>query len=127
MYIQPGNPQLKCSGILSHDRASTSLTEAPHHRNVLVAIHHQLACSLTRPAINFTLDLIQSLRHQAHFIEYEPGVLVLSWVLSAGNLFSICMTESTFEDEWERVLWKKKPYPDNYVPKTFLSSLSKNR
>ncbi|EPT04313.1 hypothetical protein FOMPIDRAFT_1021975 [Fomitopsis schrenkii] len=36
------------------------------------------------------------------------------------------MTESTFEDEWERVLWKKKPYPDNYVPKTFLSSLSKN-
>ncbi|EKM61032.1 uncharacterized protein PHACADRAFT_82029 [Phanerochaete carnosa HHB-10118-sp] len=28
--------------------------------------------------------------------------------------------------EWERVLWKRQPFPDNYVPKTFLSSLSTN-
>ncbi|KAI0033163.1 phosphatidylinositol N-acetylglucosaminyltransferase subunit C [Vararia minispora EC-137] len=27
---------------------------------------------------------------------------------------------------WERVLWKEQPYPDNYVPPTFLSSLVKN-
>ncbi|KAI0068362.1 phosphatidylinositol N-acetylglucosaminyltransferase [Artomyces pyxidatus] len=27
---------------------------------------------------------------------------------------------------WERVLWKQQPYPDNYVPPSFLSSLSKN-
>lgn len=32
-----------------------------------------------------------------------------------------------WEVEWERVLWKPKPYPDNYVPKSFLASLSKNR
>ncbi|KAH9835568.1 phosphatidylinositol N-acetylglucosaminyltransferase [Rhodofomes roseus] len=36
------------------------------------------------------------------------------------------MTETAWEDEWERLLWKKKPYPDNHVPKSFLSSLSKN-
>ncbi|KAH9937677.1 phosphatidylinositol N-acetylglucosaminyltransferase [Fomitopsis serialis] len=36
------------------------------------------------------------------------------------------MTETAWEDEWERVLWKKKTYPDNYVPETFLSSLSRN-
>ncbi|GJE86102.1 phosphatidylinositol N-acetylglucosaminyltransferase [Phanerochaete sordida] len=30
------------------------------------------------------------------------------------------------EVEWERVLWKRQPFPDNYVPKTFLSSLSTN-
>jgi len=30
--------------------------------------------------------------------------------------------------EWERVLWKSQPYPDNYIPpKTFLSSLRRNR
>ncbi|TDL28455.1 phosphatidylinositol N-acetylglucosaminyltransferase [Rickenella mellea] len=28
--------------------------------------------------------------------------------------------------EWEKVLWKKHPYPDNYIPHTFLSSLRKN-
>lgn len=77
--------------------------------------------------LTFTLDLTQTLRHHAQLVDRELGVLSLSWVLSAGRLFSTCMTESTFEDEWERVLWKKKPYPDNYVPKTFLSSLSKNR
>lgn len=27
---------------------------------------------------------------------------------------------------WERVLWRQQPYPDNYVPPSFLSSLSKN-
>ncbi|GBE77900.1 phosphatidylinositol N-acetylglucosaminyltransferase [Sparassis latifolia] len=35
------------------------------------------------------------------------------------------MPERTSE-EWERVLWKRKKYPDNLVPATFLSSLSKN-
>ncbi|KAA1468249.1 phosphatidylinositol N-acetylglucosaminyltransferase [Dentipellis sp. KUC8613] len=28
--------------------------------------------------------------------------------------------------EWERVLWKSQPYPDNYVPDSFLSTLSMN-
>ncbi|EIN13728.1 phosphatidylinositol N-acetylglucosaminyltransferase [Punctularia strigosozonata HHB-11173 SS5] len=28
--------------------------------------------------------------------------------------------------EWERVLWKRQPYPDNYVPPSFLSELRKN-
>ena len=28
---------------------------------------------------------------------------------------------------WERVLWKDQVYPDNHVPRSFLSSLSKNR
>ncbi|OSD03446.1 phosphatidylinositol N-acetylglucosaminyltransferase [Trametes coccinea BRFM310] len=36
------------------------------------------------------------------------------------------MSKDEWEAEWERVLWKKKPYPDNYVPRSFLSSLSKN-
>lgn len=36
------------------------------------------------------------------------------------------MSAQSWEDEWERVLWKKKNYPDNFVPKSFLSSLSKN-
>ncbi|KZT02733.1 phosphatidylinositol N-acetylglucosaminyltransferase [Laetiporus sulphureus 93-53] len=36
------------------------------------------------------------------------------------------MTEAAWEAEWDRVLWKKKSYPDNYVPKSFLSSLSRN-
>ena len=31
------------------------------------------------------------------------------------------------EKDWERVLWKRLPYPDNYVPPThFLASLRKN-
>jgi phosphatidylinositol glycan class C protein len=30
--------------------------------------------------------------------------------------------------EWERVLWKTQPYPDNYIPRgSFLSALRKNR
>ncbi|KAI1797863.1 phosphatidylinositol N-acetylglucosaminyltransferase [Ganoderma leucocontextum] len=36
------------------------------------------------------------------------------------------MYKQAWEAEWERVLWKKKPYPDNYVPRSFLSSLSRN-
>jgi len=27
---------------------------------------------------------------------------------------------------WERVLWKQQPFPDNYIPDSFLSSLKKN-
>ena len=27
---------------------------------------------------------------------------------------------------WEKVLWKKQPYPDNYTPHTFLSALQMN-
>lgn len=37
------------------------------------------------------------------------------------------MYKQAWEEEWERVLWKKKPYPDNYVPRSFLASLSRNR
>jgi hypothetical protein len=29
--------------------------------------------------------------------------------------------------EWQKVLWKKQPFPDNYVPNAFLSALRKNR
>jgi hypothetical protein len=29
--------------------------------------------------------------------------------------------------EWQRVLWRPQPFPDNYVPPTFLAALSKNR
>ncbi|KAI0756999.1 phosphatidylinositol N-acetylglucosaminyltransferase [Daedaleopsis nitida] len=36
------------------------------------------------------------------------------------------MYKAAWEAEWERVLWKKKPYPDNYVPRSFLATLSKN-
>ncbi|KAI0825144.1 phosphatidylinositol N-acetylglucosaminyltransferase [Trametes gibbosa] len=36
------------------------------------------------------------------------------------------MYTEEWEAEWERVLWKKKSYPDNYVPRSFLSSLSRN-
>lgn len=36
-------------------------------------------------------------------------------------------TTSPWEQEWERVLWKKKSYPDNYVPSTrFLEALKTN-
>jgi|SRR6266850_189905 len=31
------------------------------------------------------------------------------------------------EPQWERVLWRPQPFPDNYVPPTFLAALSKNR
>lgn len=36
--------------------------------------------------------------------------------------------DKTSEDgpEWERVLWTIQPFPDNYVPPTFLAGLSKN-
>lgn len=37
------------------------------------------------------------------------------------------MYKQAWEAQWERVLWKKKPYPDNYVPRLFLASLSRNR
>ncbi|KAI0669911.1 phosphatidylinositol N-acetylglucosaminyltransferase [Trametes maxima] len=36
------------------------------------------------------------------------------------------MSVDEWEAEWERVLWKKKSYPDNYVPRSFLASLSRN-
>ncbi|KAL1951953.1 hypothetical protein VTO73DRAFT_1102 [Trametes versicolor] len=36
------------------------------------------------------------------------------------------MSTEEWEAQWERVLWKEKPYPDNYVPRSFLSSLSRN-
>lgn len=28
---------------------------------------------------------------------------------------------------WQRVLWTKQRYPDNYIPESFLSSLERNR
>ncbi|KAI0312626.1 phosphatidylinositol N-acetylglucosaminyltransferase [Amylostereum chailletii] len=31
------------------------------------------------------------------------------------------------ELQWQRLLWEQQPYPDNYVPRSFLSSLSTNR
>ncbi|KAH9993501.1 phosphatidylinositol N-acetylglucosaminyltransferase subunit C [Russula compacta] len=36
--------------------------------------------------------------------------------------------DRTGEDgpKWERVLWRLQPFPDNYVPPTFLAGLSKN-
>ncbi|KIJ25751.1 hypothetical protein M422DRAFT_236826 [Sphaerobolus stellatus SS14] len=30
------------------------------------------------------------------------------------------------EITWEKVLWKRQPYPDNYVPESFLSELRRN-
>lgn len=36
------------------------------------------------------------------------------------------MATEAREVEWERVLWKRQPFPDNYVPRTFLLSLSTN-
>ncbi|KAF8509822.1 phosphatidylinositol N-acetylglucosaminyltransferase [Gautieria morchelliformis] len=29
-------------------------------------------------------------------------------------------------ERWQRVLWKRQPYPDNYVPDSFLSDLRRN-
>jgi phosphatidylinositol glycan class C protein len=29
-------------------------------------------------------------------------------------------------DAWQRVLWKAQPFPDNYIPPSFLSSLRRN-
>ena len=44
-----------------------------------------------------------------HMAQISPG-MTLQW-----------------EQGWERVLWKKKPYPDNYVPRTrFLESIKTN-
>ncbi|KAI9509469.1 phosphatidylinositol N-acetylglucosaminyltransferase [Russula earlei] len=34
--------------------------------------------------------------------------------------------ETSDEGEWKRVLWRPQPFPDNYVPPTFLAALSKN-
>lgn len=36
------------------------------------------------------------------------------------------MATDTSDIKWERVLWKRQPFPDNYVPETFLDSLSTN-
>ncbi|THH16996.1 hypothetical protein EW146_g3734 [Bondarzewia mesenterica] len=30
------------------------------------------------------------------------------------------------QHQWEKVLWKRQPYPDNHVPNSFLSSLRRN-
>lgn len=37
------------------------------------------------------------------------------------------LEDSPQEEEWKRALWKKSSFPDNFVPGSFLSSLSKNR
>ena len=39
---------------------------------------------------------------------------------------SVGMCPEHSNPQWERVLWKSKPYPDNYVPASFLSSLTQN-
>ena len=50
--------------------------------------------------------------------------LIIARVPQAEVLWhGLCMHEK----DWERVLWKRTPYPDNYVPRAFLSSLTKNR
>jgi len=36
------------------------------------------------------------------------------------------MSGEEWEAGWERALWKRNAHPDNYVPQSFLSSLSKN-
>ncbi|KAI0078891.1 phosphatidylinositol N-acetylglucosaminyltransferase [Panus rudis PR-1116 ss-1] len=36
------------------------------------------------------------------------------------------MSDIAWDAEWERVLWKRKSYPDNFVPSSFLASLSRN-
>lgn len=32
----------------------------------------------------------------------------------------------TTKPPWQRLLWKKQPYPDNYVPDSFLDGLRTN-
>lgn len=39
----------------------------------------------------------------------------------------VAMSRDMWNEQWERVLWKRKPYPDNFVPDSFLASLSTNR
>jgi len=37
-------------------------------------------------------------------------------------------TKTNELQEWEKVLWKRQDYPDNYVPpRLFLASLQRNR
>ncbi|PCH33625.1 phosphatidylinositol N-acetylglucosaminyltransferase [Wolfiporia cocos MD-104 SS10] len=36
------------------------------------------------------------------------------------------MAQENWDHGWERLLWKQKSYPDNFVPKSFLSSLRQN-
>jgi hypothetical protein len=38
----------------------------------------------------------------------------------------LCMSGASEDVKWERVLWKSQPFPDNYVPRSFLSELRKN-
>ncbi|CAE7094662.1 unnamed protein product [Rhizoctonia solani] len=33
---------------------------------------------------------------------------------------------TTTPDEWQKILWKKQPFPDNHLPPSFLSSLQRN-
>jgi len=43
-----------------------------------------------------------------------------------GGVATDCEGTSDDGAEWERVLWRPQPFPDNFVPPTFLAALSKN-